>query len=353
MPLVPISAADAAARLDSFDAIIDARSPGEFAEDHLPGAQNWPVLDDEERRVVGTEYKQVAAFEARKRGAALVARNIATHLERWVLDKPRGWQPLVYCWRGGKRSGTLAWFLNEIGFRTSVIEGGYKAFRATVLEQLEDLGARIDWRVVCGRTGSGKTRLLQALSAAGEQVLDLEDLAAHRGSVLGMVPGRPQPTQKSFDMVVWDVLRKLDLSRPVYVESESKKIGRLHVPEAIIDRMRRDGRCIRVEMPDASRVELLLEEYPAFREDTELFCKLLEPLVELRGREVVEGWQTAARQGRHAEVFLDLMHLHYDPTYLRSMPRNFRGFETATVLELANGRPQTLAAAVQRLREQA
>ncbi len=121
------------------------------------------------------------------------------------------------------------------------------------------------------------------------------------------------------------------------------------MPEAIIDRMRRDGRCIRVEMPDAARVELLLEEYPAFQEDTELFCKLLEPLVELQGRSVVERWQAAARQGRHAEVFLELMHLHYDPTYLRSMPRNFRGFESARLLELQDGRPETIAAAAQAL----
>ena len=122
MTVQRLSAAQAIARLESFGNIVDVRSPGEFAEDRLPGALNWPVLDDEERRLIGTEYKQVSPFEARKRGAALVAKNIAAHIARDVMDKPKTWQPLVYCWRGGQRSGSMSWFLDQMGFRTHVIE---------------------------------------------------------------------------------------------------------------------------------------------------------------------------------------------------------------------------------------
>ena len=223
MSLRSVTPAETAADLAGFDAIIDARSSAEFGVDHLPGAINWPVLDDAQRRVVGTLYVQTSALQARKLGAVMVARNIADHLERWITDKPRDWQPLVYCWRGGQRSGALAWFLDQIGFRTAKLAGGYKGFRSVVRHDLADWPARFDFRVLAGRTGSGKTRLLQALAAEGAQVLDLEALACHRGSILGGLPGQPQPAQKHFDLQLWQALRLLDASRPVFVESESKK----------------------------------------------------------------------------------------------------------------------------------
>ena len=180
MSLIKISALDALTQLGSFTEVIDARSEGEFAEDHLPGAINWPSLNNEERQLVGTEYKQISAFDAKKRGAALVAKNIARHLERDVIHKPRDWQPLVYCWRGGKRSGSLALILDQIGFNVTLVDGGYKAFRAALVADLSQLAAQFDYRVICGTTGSGKTRLLQALAMQGAQVLDLEALANHR-----------------------------------------------------------------------------------------------------------------------------------------------------------------------------
>ncbi len=343
MTVQVLTAAQAIARIDGFGALIDARSPGEFAEDHLPGAVNWPVLDDAERKLIGTEYKQVSPFEAQKRGAALVARNIAAHIERHVMRQPKSWQPLVYCWRGGKRSGSMAWFLDQMGFRTHTLEGGYKAFRAAVMAELEALPPRLRLTVVCGRTGSGKTRLLGALREAGAQVLDLEALASHRGSVLGILPGRPQPSQKAFETAVWDALRRFDTQRPVFVESESKKVGNLRVPEALIRQMREHGRCVTVEMPDHARLALLLEDYDFLARDVELFCRLLDGLAALRGRDTVKRWQADARAGRLAAVFLDLMHAHYDPGYLKSMQANFSGFEGATVVALADASPATLS----------
>lgn len=346
-----ITAAEAVSQLDRFDAVLDARSPAEFDEDHLPQAQNWSVLDNDERREVGTEYKQVSAFEARKHGAALVARRIADLLDRHTADKTREWQPLVYCWRGGQRSGTLAWFLDQVGFRVTLLQGGYKAFRAAVRESLDALPSALNFIVVGGRTGSGKSRLLQTLHGLGAQVLDLEALACHRGSVLGALPDQAQPSQKQFEMRVWQALRSFDPARPVYVESESRKIGQRQVPEALMLRMREHGRVALVEMPLAARVDLLLQDYGHFTGSVERFCDLLATMVERRGHERVMGWQQMARDGRWAEVFEALMVEHYDPLYLKSMGRNFAGLANAHPLPMADGHEKALREAAQGLIE--
>ncbi|WP_332777556.1 tRNA 2-selenouridine(34) synthase MnmH [Polaromonas sp.] len=326
-----LSATEALARLADFSIVIDARSEGEYAEDHLPNAHNWPSLRDEERKVVGTQYKQINAFEAKKQGAALVAKNIAAHIEREVLDKPKEWQPLVYCWRGGKRSGSLALILDQIGFKVTLIEGGYKAFRAALVADLPQLAARYRYQVVCGTTGSGKTRFLQALAAQGAQVLDLEALANHRSSVLGLIPGQAQPSQKAFDTRIWTALRGFDATRPVYIESESKKVGNVVIPDSLMAAMRRSP-CLRLDLPEAERVSLLLEDYDFFVRDIELFCERLGALTEARGKDIVAHWQTQARSGDVASVVRELLVKHYDPVYLQSMRRNFEQYETARVL---------------------
>lgn len=344
-----VTAPSVAAELAHYDTIIDARSPAEFADDHLPGAVNWPVLDDEQRKTVGTLYVQSSPLAARKLGAAMVARNIANHVERWVQGQPREWQPLVYCWRGGQRSGALAWFLGQIGFRTAQLAGGYKAFRAVVRDELALLPPRLNFTVVAGRTGSGKTRLLHALAEQGAQVLDLEALACHRGSVLGGLPDRPQPSQKRFDTELWQALRGFDAQRSVFVESESKKIGSLQLPDALIACMREHGQCLRIEMPDPARVQLLLQEYGFFMQDPERFCELLDPLVLLQGRARVDHWQSMARAGAWAELFAELMREHYDPLYERSMRRHFAGLESSRVVALADGQAHNLLAAARDL----
>ena len=335
MSVQTVTAADAIARLEDFGSVIDARSQAEYAEDHLPGALNWPSLNNEERKLIGTIYTQVNPFEAKKRGAALAAANIARHIERDVIAEPRTWQPLVYCWRGGNRSGSLALVLGQIGFKVSVIEGGYKAFRTAVLKVLPQLAARLDYRVICGPTGSGKTRLLHALAQAGAQVLDLEGLASHRSSVLGTIPGQPQPTQKRFDTLVWDQLRRFDPARPVFVESESKKVGNLAVPDALIDRMRVSP-CLRLELPDDQRVALLLEDYDYFVQDPTAFCERLDALTQLRGRATVEDWQHQVAQGRIENVVRELLVKHYDPGYAASIARNFAGYIDARAITPAD-----------------
>jgi tRNA 2-selenouridine synthase len=348
MGLRRISATDALPRLGEFDALVDARSESEFAEDHLPGAQNWPSLNDAERHLVGTEYSQVSPFAARKHGAVLVARNIARHVETHVATLERSWRPLLYCWRGGQRSGALASVLDQIGFSVHVLEGGYQAFRRAVIVELQSLPGMLPWRAVCGRTGSAKSRLLQSLREQGAQVLDLEALACHRGSVLGPLPGQPQPSQKAFETQLWHALRGFDAARPVFVEGESRTIGRLRVPEALLQAFRA-APCLRVHMPMAERVAFLLHDYAHFVNDVESFCERLQSLRELRGGAVVARWQAQARAGALAEVVQDLLTQHYDPNYERSMRSHFADFDQAPVIELPDASPATLAAAAHEL----
>lgn len=342
MSLRRINATDAIARLAEFDAILDARSESEHAEDRLPGAVNWPTLNDAERHEIGTLYAQVSPFEARKKGGVIAARNIAAHVERHAMDKPREWKPLVYCWRGGQRSGSLSLVLDQIGFQVHVLEGGYREFRRAVIAQLEVLPGPLDLRVLVGRTGSGKSRLLAALQHAGAQVLDLEGLACHRGSVLGPLPGVPQPSQKAFETSLWQALRALDPARPVFVEGESRLIGRLRVPEALLVKLRA-ARCAVVEMPLEARVQLLMEDYAHFVTDAEALCARLATLRDVRGAEVVDRWQALAREGRTAEVVRNLLAEHYDPIYTRSMKRHFERLEGAPVVTLPDGGAASLA----------
>ena len=310
------------ADLGSFDEIIDARSPGEFLEDHIPGAINLPVLDDDERIQAGTLYKQISNFAANKVGAPLVWRNIARHLDTHFADKPKTWHPLIYCWRGGSRSGSLVYVLQQIGFNAQQLDGGYKAYRRTVLADLAQLPQRHRFLVVSGRTGSGKTRLLQSLTRLGGQVLDLEKLALHRGSLLGALPNQAQPNQKSFESAIWNALRNFDPKRPVFVESESKRIGTLCVPDALIKQMRASA-CIQLNVPQSLRVSLLLEEYAHFYGVPALLKQQLDCLVNLRGRETVAGWHALIDMQDWRSLFDNLLTTHYDPAYSRSLNANY------------------------------
>jgi tRNA 2-selenouridine synthase len=341
MGLQRIGVQEALAQLDRFHSVIDARSESEYAEDRLPSAVNWPSLKDEERRLVGTQYKQVSAFEARKMGAVLVARNIARHIEREVLTLPKNWKPLVYCWRGGQRSGAMALILSQIGFDVTVLEGGYKAFRQHIVQWLPEAGIHLPLVVLCGRTGSAKTRLLRTLAARGAQVLDLEALAVHRGSILGAEPDRDQPSQKAFEHALWLAIQQLDPQRPVFIESESRTIGRLRLPESLILRMRA-APCIHVDMPIESRVKFLCTDYAHFVADREALAKRLDALRVHQGHATVNAWQEALHQGRTPDVVHALLTQHYDPVYLRSMRSHFSQFDQADRLCLPDGEPQTL-----------
>lgn len=323
-----------ASRLVGIDALaahpdrLDVRSPSEFAEDHLPGAINTPVLDDAERARVGTLHKEAGAFEASKIGAAIVARRIAGILDAVARDKPRGWAPLVCCWRGGKRSGSLVHVLNEIGFHAVQLDGGYRTWRRHVVARLATLPATFRYRVVCGLTGSGKSRLLSALAAEGANVLDLEALARHRGSLLGDLPGEPQPSQKAFETAIHEAYAALDPRRPVWVESESRKIGALQVPDALLAAMRASP-CVRVDLDTGARVALLEDEYAHFVADPAALVDRLAHLKALVGQATLDRWAELANAGAIDALVADLLETHYDPTYTRGMNRNYSGFAVA------------------------
>lgn len=330
-----ITSGQALAELDRFDAIIDVRSESEFAEDHIPGALNAPVLDDAERIEIGTLHKQVSAFDARRRGAALVARSIACHLDRLFADKPRSWRPLVYCWRGGQRSAAMATVLSRVGWPVRQLEGGYRAYRREVIDALARLPQQFSFQVVCGTTGSGKSRLLQHLAAAGAQVLDLEALACHRGSVLGGLPHAPQPSQKMFETRIWWQLRGFDRSRGVFVESESRKVGDLRVPDELIARMRGSD-CLRLELPLDERVRLLREEYVHFEQDLPALFAQLDCLTGLHGRHTIDEWKALASTSRWELLVERLLVEHYDPAYLKSIDRNFSRIGDARPVKAAS-----------------
>jgi tRNA 2-selenouridine synthase len=316
------------ADLGQFDLLIDARSPAEYADDHLPGAINCPVLDDDERRIVGTTYVQVSAFEARKIGGAMVARNLARHLDTLFHDKPREWKPLVYCWRGGMRSGSFVTWLRLVGWDAQQLQGGYKAFRGHVIRQIAELAPGLQLQVLCGATGSAKTRVLQAMARRGEQVLDLEDLAAHRGSVLGAVPGLAQPTQKAFETQLAQALASFDPARPVWAEAESRRIGRIHLPEPMLAALR-NGTVVEIAATREARLAYLLRDYAALGDDVPALVDKLGALRELQSKETIARWQGWAEARALAPLFDELMALHYDPLYARSQGRNFEHLPNA------------------------
>jgi tRNA 2-selenouridine synthase len=313
---------------------IDVRSPAEFAEDHIPGARNHPVLDDDERARIGVLHA-TSPFEARRIGAGTVARNIAGLLETAFRDQPREWKPLVYCWRGGQRSRALAHVMNEIGWRAVQLDGGYRAYRRNVVARLAVMPARYRFRVLCGLTGSGKSQLLGALAAAGAQTLDLERIAQHRGSLLGQVPGADQPSQKKFETDLLAMLAALDSRQPVYVEAESRRIGTIQLPDALLDRMH-EGDTIRVRTSLPDRIELLKSEYGHFLADPPLLLERLRPLVALHGKATFSRWQTLAERGDWDTLVGELLESHYDPLYRRSMARHFAADEPGRSFSLRN-----------------
>jgi tRNA 2-selenouridine synthase len=314
----------------AYDEIIDVRSPAEFAEDHIPGSINCPVLDNDQRIEVGTLYKQVSPFEAKKIGAAYVAENIAHHLRQKFLDRPKTWRPLIVCWRGGQRSGSMNFIFRRVGWDAQQLENGYKIYRKMVVDMLAELPRKLRLKVVCGATGSGKSRVLKALGELGEQVLDLEELACHKGSVLGVLPDSPQPSQKMFDSKLLVALRGFDLTRLVFVEAESRKIGSIHLPDALIETMR-SAECVNIEAALNARIEFLLRDYEYFLTAPDWLNSRLEALRNLQSRETIARWHQYVSNNQWRELVSELLELHYDPLYERSQNRNYAGFGTPKI----------------------
>lgn len=309
------------AQLDHFDSILDARTPAEYDLDHVPRALNTPTLNNDERILVGTTYKQDSAFEAKKRGGAIAARNIAHHIESLLLDKPKNWKPLVYCWRGGNRSGSMVTILRAIGWPAQQLEGGHKAYRKLVVQTLETLPNHYHFQVIGGPTGSGKSLLLNQLAQQGAQVLDLENLAQHRGSVLGRLEHARQPSQKWFDSQLADTLRRFDPKKPVFVEAESKKIGQIALPDSLMQAIRQAS-IWEVHVPIDARVSYLLQDYAEYVQYPERLKQQLSYLTSIFGHEQLNAWFTHIDSGEFASVTEQLLRDHYDPLYQRAVSRS-------------------------------
>jgi len=343
MPLSPVYTQQPWA--ETYTEIIDVRSPSEFAADHLPGAINLPVLDDAERAEVGTIYKQVCPFTARKTGAALVAKNISHHLIEHFASKDKNYCPLVYCWRGGQRSNSMAVVLTQIGWQVTVLQGGYKTHRAYVRDQLQQLPKQFTYQMLCGLTGTGKTCILHQLAQRGVQVLDLEGLANHRGSLLGEAwEGKPaaQPSQKYFETLLLHQLNSFDHNEPVWVEAESNKIGQVYLPQSLWQQMKQAS-CIEIQLPLAVRVQLLLQQYPHLLTHPDVLKAKLQLLKSRYGWQKLNEWYQSIDTRQWEALVKDLLESHYDPTYNQSMHRDFKSVER--VLNL----PDLSAASIERL----
>ncbi|HYD95541.1 MAG TPA: tRNA 2-selenouridine(34) synthase MnmH [Noviherbaspirillum sp.] len=333
----------------TYDLIIDARSPREYEEDHIPGAINLPVVDNAEFAEVGTLHRSdpLAAYQL---GARYSLLNVARHIEHTISRYPARSRILVYCFRGGKRS--KVWFdvLDTIGYRVEKLKGGWKAYRRWVNEQLAVAPSNFRYIVVSGPTGCGKTRLLGALHQAGAQVLDLEGIATHRGSIIGAVPGREQPSQKMFDSLLLRRLSEFDRQRPVWVESESKKIGRVQLPDALLTSMRA-GMTIAVDAPMPQRVQLLREDYAHFETDPTSLIDRLRFLRPLIGGEEFTAWEQLADARQVPELFERLMRNHYDPTYRRSILRNYPEIDKSPQIRLQDLSIEGLMPVAQEMRD--
>ena len=299
-----------------FDTLIDVRSPAEFAEDHIPGAINLPALSNEERHKVGTIYTQISAFDGRKVGAGMVIRNVAAHIDGPLMEKDGAWRPLIYCWRGGQRSGVFSSLLSEIGWRSDNIEGGYTTFRRMVKERLYDDPLPHRFVLLDGYTGTAKTEILPRLNARGVQTIDLEGLAAHRGSLLGDMPGG-QPAQKGFETALAVALHKLDPARPVVVEAESSKIGQIALPASVWAAMRAGPRVV-INAPENARAAYLARAYRDVIVDPVVVAEKLAPLRRLRGHAKVDQWIAQSQAGDLVALSHSLMVDHYDPAYAKS-----------------------------------
>ena len=317
------------------DMIIDVRSPAEFEEDHIPGAINMPVLDNEQRAEVGTIYIQESAFKARRYGGALVAQNISHHILASLQDKSADFKPLIYCWRGGQRSNSFAKICSDIGWKSYILDGGYKAYRKHVLSELESLSSHIKPILISGATGTGKTRLLQHIKNQGGQILDLEALANHRGSLLGLKPGETQPSQKLFESDILFKIKQLNLKNNVFIEAESSKIGELQIPQMLFKIMKK-APIIELNMSIQERAKYLLEDYLYLQEHPQSLYRLFVAMKYRHGSEKTSFWRTLAEDKKWHELTIDLIICHYDPAYKGSSIRKQRVIDMTVSVDSYN-----------------
>ena len=307
----------------TFDTIIDVRSPLEYEEDHIIGSINCPVLYDQERIIVGTIYKKESTFRAKIIGSSLTARNIAKHIEEKFINQKGSWQPLIYCWRGGQRSKAFSLILSEVGWRTFQLEGGYKKYRNEVISFLNKVGSKLKIILISGKTGSAKTKILQNIKLQGGQILDLENLANHKGSLLGKIPDLKQPSQKLFESKLYHQIKQLDLRRNVYIEAESSKIGNIHIPKTLWAKMTVSPR-IEIKADIELRSSFLLNDYKYMCENPELIKPIIYGLKNRLSKKLINDWMELITKKLWLDLTKSFLENHYDPSYSSNTIKNDR-----------------------------
>lgn len=291
--------------------VFDVRSPLEHAQGHIPGAFNLPLFSDSERAVVGTLYKHEGRERAIEEGLKIAGPKLKD-LSHLAKTKAGSQKAKIHCFRGGMRSQSVAWLLQFIGMETETLPGGYKAYRQVVLHALH---AKIDWQVLGGLTGSGKTKMLHCLKAEGKQILDLEALANHKGSSFGSLNQSLQPTQEQFENLIAAELFMMNLNEPIWIEDESRMIGRCKIPDPIYNGFK-EATLFLLEKSKHDRIQKLIEEYGSFEKK-----QLIEAIVRLEkrlGKEKTKEAASAIESGdlqKTVEILLD----YYDAAYLKSL----------------------------------
>ncbi|MDG1982024.1 MAG: tRNA 2-selenouridine(34) synthase MnmH [Alphaproteobacteria bacterium] len=306
-----------------FDTIIDVRSPLEFIEDHIVGAINCPVLSDLERQKVGTIYKKESSFKAKIIGSSLTAKNIAFHIENKFMEKKGSWQPLIYCWRGGQRSKAFSIVLSEVGWRTNQLKGGYKEYRNQVINFLDNIGPKLKITLISGKTGSAKTKILKSIENEGGQILDLEGLANHKGSLLGKIPDLIQPSQKFFESLIFNKIQNLNLKDKIYIEAESSKIGNIHIPKSIWKKMIKSPR-IEISANVELRAKFLVSDYDYMCNNPTLINPIIKGLKNRLSKKLFDEWTNLIDRKKWFDLTKSFLENHYDPSYSSNTIKNDR-----------------------------
>ena len=306
-----------------YDTIIDVRSPSEFEIDHIVGAINCPILYDDERQKVGTIYKQISSFKAKIIGSSLSAKNIAFHIEKEFLEKKGSWKPLIYCWRGGQRSKAFSIVLSEVGWRTYQLSGGYKEYRNDIIKYLDNIGMKLKIILISGKTGSAKTKILHSIRDQGAQILDLEGLARHKGSLLGAIPNLKQPSQKFFESLLFYEINKLNLKKNIFIEAESSKVGNVHIPKSIWSNMILSKR-IEVVADVNTRAKFLIDDYQYMCKNPILIKPMIKGLKSRLSNNLIDSWEKLIDEKKWFELTKSFLENHYDSSYSSNTIKNDR-----------------------------
>ncbi|MEA3504336.1 MAG: tRNA 2-selenouridine(34) synthase MnmH [Bacteroidota bacterium] len=314
-------------------AVVDVRSPKEFAQAHIPGAHNIALFSNEERAVVGTIYKNSGKESAVLRGLEIVGPKMAGFVKearKLAVDK----KILVHCWRGGMRSGSMAWLFGTIGLEVHILEGGYKAYRTFCREQYVKEYSLI---VVGGMTGSGKTDVLKELEKCGEQIIDLEGIAHHKGSAFGAIGQLAQPTTEQFENNLAKEWSKLDFSLPIWIEDESRAVGLVNVPEELYKKIR-STKVFKIDVPKSERIKRLVKEYACF--DKESLESAVVRIQKRLGGENKSVAMEALEKNDFATV-ADITLVYYDKAYNHGLLK--RDAETVYELKVEKDNPSDTA----------